>query len=212
MKKLLKKSILTFAAVLAVSATMAISAFADVAATSAYDKDTNTATVTITGATEGQQLTILVLKPGSDDTAVVEASIAYINQDPANPDGGMTYTIKLPDDLPDGTYNVKVGGTGVENIAVAPFTKGENGGDYTIGNVSGDTVINATDATQILQVAVGMRTEFNKGAIPLEVGDVDNSGTINGTDATQVLQVSVGSRQADQFKRKDVTTNKVTLN
>lgn len=199
MKKLLKKSILTFAAVLAVSATMAISAFADVAATSAYDKDTNTATVTITGATEGQQLTILVLKPGSDDTAVVEASIAYINQDPANPDGGMTYTIKLPDDLPDGTYNVKVGGTGVENIAVAPFTKGEVGGDVTYGDVDGNGEIDSNDALLAMQAEVGLATLTEA---QIKAADVDGNGEVDSNDALLMMRAEVGLEDASKFPLK----------
>lgn len=214
MKKTLKKAILTLAAV-AISATMAVSAFAAMTVTPVYTEATETEkatlTLTIEGATADKQVTVLVLKPDADDTNVVAEGIAYINQDAAGADGKIEYKMTLDSALANGTYKVKVGGEDVsaDGIVVADLTVGGGetpSGDYTIGDVNGDEEINAKDALDILKFGAEIIDQFTnattKEKIPDLVGDVTNDEEINAKDALDVLKF--GAEIIDDFARKSL--------
>jgi len=61
------------------------------------------------------------------------------------------------------------------------------------GDVNGDGVANAIDATLILQLSIGVIGSFASGS----TGDVNNDGTTNAIDATLILQVAAGQLSAD---------------
>jgi len=222
MKKTLKKAILTLAAVVAVSVTMAVSAFA-VKVAPTYTPATGDAKATlelkITDAEAGKQITVLVLKEGASDTEIVAEDITYINQDAANPDGTFTYTMTFDKELENGTYTVKVGGENVEEsgIAVETFTVGGGGGDdpkppvgeqVMIGDTDDNGAIKAKDALNALKRSVDDTLKFtSSGAVleagaevPWQVADVDGNESVKAKDALNILKRSVDD--TIEFARK----------
>lgn len=232
MKKLLKKSILTFAALLAVSSAMAISAFAavtvDSITTDVVKDEAGKATsvkVTVTGAEADEQITVLLLAPDKDgnfnDTNVQQDDIKYINQDGAatltGTDVGVTYTIALPENPAD-KYLLKVGGEKVAaGIPKEIVLNGGDEGNWLIGDVNKDGYIQAKDATAVLEYVVDEESilelkDSDGGLVPLEVADVNKDAFVQAKDATAILEwvVAEDGDPEKTFARSDVKDNKVT--
>ena len=68
-----------------------------------------------------------------------------------------------------------------ENIAAVKL-------NYTLGDVSGEGVVNSVDALKILQYAANDGNDKYKFNAPLAAGDVNLDGVVNGYDALRVLQ------------------------
>lgn len=60
--------------------------------------------------------------------------------------------------------------------------------NYTLGDVSGEGVVNSVDALKILQYAANDGNDKYKFNAPLAAGDVNLDGVVNGYDALRVLQ------------------------
>lgn len=68
-----------------------------------------------------------------------------------------------------------------ENVAAVKL-------NYTLGDVSGEGVVNSVDALKILQYAANDGNDKYKFNAPLAAGDVNLDGVVNGYDALRVLQ------------------------
>lgn len=194
MKKL-TKTLLSVAAVSALTAAMAASASA---MTATYADGTVTlADITATGASQ----TMIILN--DDATTITDTTIVKaIDQK----DDGSSFTTVPVGTLADGTYYVRIGGS-EGTMQKVSFTVGEvtppagETEEIKIGDVNSDTLCNMSDATAIAQKSVGVSTEQNTkvgtertttDGTPIKVGDVNSDTLCNMSDATAVAQKSVG--------------------
>ena len=200
----LTKKIVSLAAVLALSCTFAVSAVTLDTSSEldiALDSETGVYTVDVpaSGVAETDQYTVLVYKIGDNsiDTAETDtfaapssSTITYIDQDSfstISADDAYTIAFSLGAVDGDGTYTVIVGGTGVATAAVGYFEiGGTDEPEYTLGDVDGNGVINATDAGWVLKKYADSTTVLPCGVDA--AADVVGNGTINATDAGWVLK------------------------
>ena len=132
-----------------------------------YDKETNSITVTSTDfAKSGTEMTLLVLKTGTDETNVGQDDILYIDQDTKGTTAsfqnmGLKGTIA---DLVDGSYPVKLGyydATSGEfaikagTLTVAEAASGGKKVTIVIGDVDGNEMVTNADATYIAAKVAG---------------------------------------------------------
>ena len=156
------KLFLSCAAVAAVTAAVATSAMAaDKTLTASYETDATTGLgkVTITCDSQDTTKTLLVLKPGSDKTAVKTTDILQIDQK----DGAITEAV-IPaldetKEADKGTYTVLVGGTSGD-IYVGTFTIGAT--PVLIGDADQDKFVDASDATAILKYNIDVIDSTNE--------------------------------------------------
>ena len=169
--KNLKKVFAVATAIAALSASM--TAFAEKSYTPTgdlgftYDKETNSITVTSTDfAKSGTEMTLLVLKTGTDETNVGQDDILYIDQDTKGTTAsfqnmGLKGTIA---DLVDGSYPVKLGyydATSGEfaikagTLTVAEAASGGKKVTIVIGDVDGNEMVTNADATYIAAKVAG---------------------------------------------------------
>lgn len=76
--------------------------------------------------------------------------------------------------------------------SIITFTRGEASEDYTViipGDLTGDGVINSTDALRILQHAVDLKPIDDP--VLLTAGNIDGKADVNSTDALLILQIAV---------------------
>lgn len=185
MKKSLTKLIVSCAAVTAVAAAMAVSA-------SAANVTVDEAKTTITnnleyvkGSEPSGQATILVQK--NTGTAFTEGDIVYIDQQAS--DGTVPTdwkSIKVAA-LADGTYVLKMGGTGVTTLASEEFTVGEvtpPAGNVMVGDVNGDKKILVNDAVAIVDYILE-KTDLTDEQFVAADTNTDNKVLIN--DAVAIV-------------------------
>ena len=204
--KSLKKVFFAFAVVSAMTAAATTAALA-----AEYDAGTNTVTEYAKPEYEaGKQYTVLVVKQDDGETTdgattATQENIYYIDQ---AADG--TFTIKpmvgSEASLSDGTYEVRIGGEGVETPIISTFTVGGEDPDPELdyGNVDGDSRITATDANYVLRHAAGtidLEEQFaDKDYDVIATANVDNrNDRIDSTDANYILRVAAGLITADDF-------------
>ncbi len=193
------KLFLSCAAVAAVTAAVATSAMAaEKSLTASYstitDGTTRLGKVTITCDSKDTTKTLLVLKPGSDKTAVKTADILQIDQK----DGAITEAV-IPaldetTEADKGTYTVLVGGTSGD-IYVGTFTIGAT--PVLIGDADQDTYVDGGDATAILKFNVGKYTFEGDGEA---AADADQDTYVDGGDATAILKFNVGKIDSSNDK------------
>lgn len=211
MKKSLTKLIVSCAAVTAVAAAMAVSASA-AAGDVAYDKNTTTITNELVYAEDNKpsgQATILVQK--KTGTAFTEGDIFYIDQQASEGTVPTAWTSIKVAALENGTYVLKMGGTGVTDLSATTkeFTVGEvtpAGEKVLLGNVIGETAeVDGTDALVILRYSVDNQAAQAVINTPKQVfianinGDKKEDGTtpnVDGTDALIALRASVDNAAA----------------
>ncbi len=179
------KLFLSCAAVAAITGAVASSAMAANELTATYDAEAGT--ITIGDYTDvANDDTLLVLKPGADDTAVKDSDIVQIDQ---QADAFKTVVVGT---LEDGTYTVKIGGDG--NIYTGTFTVGSQSTthDVLMGDVDLNNRITSNDALQVLKYSADsdscISTDDQKIA-----ADVDANSRITSNDALQVLKYSADS-------------------
>lgn len=188
MKKSMKKAILTGAAVAAVMAAMSATAMA---ATLGDDGVVTLDPATTLPTAVGSQATVLVLKPGTVDTAVTETDIVFIDQ--WTQVEGVAPVIKVDKTkLADGEYIIKLGGEGVNTIVSDKFTVGteEPGDEYKLGDATGDSKVDSRDSLAILKHVVGT-TEI-VDATRLKAADCDKNTKIDSRDSLDILNYVVG--------------------
>ncbi len=104
-------------------------------------------TITVSGAvsnaTTGQQVTVLVVKDGTDLDELVSSDVAYIDQVSAT--GNYSVSFQVPTDMNYGAYDVYVGGTQVTTLATTDFVVE---GTHTLSGEVGASV-NGANLTKI---------------------------------------------------------------
>lgn len=218
--KNLKKVFAVATAIAALSASM--TAFAEKTYTPAgdlgftYDSTTNAITVTNTDfAKAGTEMTLLVLKTGTDETNVGQNDILYIDQDTKKTTAsfqnmGLKGTIA---DLVDGSYPVKLGyydATSGEfaikagTLTVAEAASGGKKVTIVIGDVNGDKLADSKDATFVAAKATGGATkitgsEYSIGekitdinGKSIVIGDVNGDMLADSKDATFIAAKATG--------------------
>lgn len=205
--KSLKKVFLAFAVV---SAMTAAATTAALAADAQYNADTNTVTEYAKPEYEaGKQYTVLVVKQDDGETTdgattATQENIYYIDQ---AADGTFTIKPMVGDGtLSDGTYEVRIGGEGIDTPIISTFNVGGEDPDpepeYTLGDVNNSNgVINSTDANLALQHALN-KVDLNtaiEGYNAFAAADVNGNSNVNSTDANLILQVALEKMTSDEF-------------
>ena len=193
MKKL-TKLIFSCAAVAAVTAALGTAALAageitDIAYTAGAGETPAQVTFKVGDGTAQAQNTILIIDKGTD-TVTDQTPIYYVDQDEAQ------FTVaKFAENLADGTYEIRVGGTD-GSIKTGEFTVGSvvppstrKLGDVDGENNAGNGVVNTSDAGIVARVAAQDLTLTGEAA---EAADVDDNEVINTNDAGLVARLAVG--------------------
>lgn len=174
------------AILLSVSAmTMSAVAFAD----ATYNADTNTAALadTITGASEGDQLTVVIVPKNEVPTS---DNIYYINQGAFGDEFSAILAemkLKAGDAFSTTTYEVRIGGTKADGeYTVQTFAF--EGGSVLYGDANADGEVLANDATRIIQYRAGADVE-----IDLVASDANDDGEVLANDATRIIQYRAGA-------------------
>ena len=112
---------------------------------------------------DGNYSLVLLLKEGEDQAegtkgvpTPTESNLQYIDQQNINTAKEATFDL-FPKQMEPGTYNVYVSTDSVNLTQVASLEYGEKP-KYTLGDINNDGKITATDATYVLQMAVGIGT------------------------------------------------------
>ena len=155
MKKSLNKVIVTLAAVTALTAAMAVTASAAVVTDQNTVDGKTTITATVTGKTAGEQVTMLVLKPGVDKTkGITENDIAYIDQKAATTDkeGNVTAVFSMPigTTTANEKYELLSGSTSATEADTGEVVIPGNTTVIKYGDVTGDDKIMVNDAVKVL--------------------------------------------------------------
>lgn len=147
-------------------------------------KDAAKLELSFTG-TPGEQYAVFLLK---DSTVPTQGSIKYIDQTEGT---SVRFTV-YPYDLSEaGSYGLYVSSTSTGYKLVASFgvTSSWEEAPYVLGDVDGDGVVGAADASLVLQHSVGLiqLTGNELAAAKVYDGTGPNAG-----DASLILQYSVG--------------------
>ena len=108
-----------------------------------------TVNFTLDGLQDGDDVTILVFKKDNADTEPTQDNIVYINQVSA---ANSKIEFNLLDTVAEGTYEVRMGGTGIDTADIGTFTISS----ITYGDMDGDGVIDTFDAVWVLKYAAGV--------------------------------------------------------
>lgn len=200
------KTLLSVAAVSAVSAAMAVSAMAgDVPMSASYAGDTVTlANVKSTGA----QQTLLILKDSDTVTEDADGKTNIIQIDQL--DTGVSFESTKVGNLADGTYYVRVGGSD-GTLQTYPLTVSSTSvttKEHIIGDVDGDSQITANDTVCILEYTAFEETSdltgnvekiltLSDGVSTHKVGDVNSDGAVTLDDAVCVLEYTAFEETSD---------------
>lgn len=206
MKKSLRKVIVTLAAVTALSAAMAATA----SAASVTMEETTVGNPVVSGEKEittitskvkaaaGEEVTMLVVKPGADTSdGVQENEIAYIDQKTADASTGEV-TFTMPIDTTDktvykagATLTLMSGSTTADAAASDDATIGGGATAVHYGDPSGDKAIDTTDAIMVLDAFVGNITLTEEQTA---CADVNKDNAVDTSDAIYILDYFVGTR------------------
>lgn len=136
--------------------------------------------VKATGLTAGSQYLLLMVSgdgvPGADN-------IVYIDQRAAGMDGTVAFTA-YPQALGKGGCRIFLLG-GDQTLSSGPAASFQAYVPYTLGDVNGDTYINASDALQVLKFAAKLETPTEIQAL---AANVNRDGYINASDALMILK------------------------
>ena len=146
--------------------------------------------LTCTGLS-GQYSLVLLLKEGAKQAegtkgvpTPTESNLQYIDQQNIKP---TTEFILFPKQMETGTYNVYVSTNSADLKKVASLEYGEKP-KYTLGDINNDGKITATDATYVLQMAVGIGTWTETEILAAQI----RGKYPTATDAMLVLKYAVG--------------------
>jgi hypothetical protein len=184
------KTLLSVAAVSAVSAAMAVSAMA---MTATYDPATGK--VTLSGIEDtGASQTLLILD--KDATTVAEGDIVQIDQK----DDGTAFAEVPVGTLTGATYYVRVSGTN-GNLQKTTFSATSvQTKEILIGNTNTDTVVDGSDAGQVARFASGGSKTGNAGkeetladgSGTILIGNTNTDTVVDGSDAGQIARFASG--------------------
>lgn len=156
--------------------------------TGGFYANANKFKLTCTGLS-GQYSLVLLLKEGEDQAdgtkgVPTESNLQYIDQQNIEP---TTEFILFPKQMETGTYNVYVSTNSADLKKVASLEYGEKP-KYTLGDINNDGKITATDATYVLQMAVGIGTWTETEILAAQI----RGKYPTATDAMLVLKYAVG--------------------
>ena len=139
----------------------------------------------------GKYSLVLLLKEGADQSEATkgvptESNLQYIDQQNINAAKEATFDL-FPKSLERGVYNVYVSTDRVKLEKVASFEYNEKP-KYTLGDINNDGKITATDATYVLQMAVGIGTWTETEILAAQI----RGKYPTATDAMLVLKYAVG--------------------
>lgn len=179
MKKSLNKVIVTLAAVTALTAAMAITASAAVSTTQTTTDGKTTITANVTGKTAGEQVTMLVLKPGADTTTdgVQENEIAYIDQKAADDQGNVTFTMPIGTTTAGETYDLLSGSTSATSAETSEVAIPSASEKIHYGDINGDEDI-TTRGDALVLVNHCLNKKLITDADQLKRADVNQDGDI----------------------------------
>ena len=138
---------------------------------------------------DGNYSLVLLLKEGKDQAdgtkgVPTESNLQYIDQQNIT---ATTKFILFPKQMETGTYNVYVSTNSKDLKKVASLEYGEKP-KYTLGDINNDGKITATDATYVLQMAVGIGTWTETEILAAQI----RGKYPTATDAMLVLKYAVG--------------------
>jgi predicted amino acid racemase len=188
MKKSLRKVIVTLSAVAALSLAMGATAMA--AESGVTVTDGNAVFTYSTTATPGEEVTVLLLKPGAVETDGIDATeIAYIDQKTADATtGAVEFTMPVAGVAEGTSYALKSGSASAETPATDAIVIPSADADVHYGDVLVDNAIDVFDALEILKYASYMDSVFDADESLLAAGDVTGDEAVDVFDALPVLQ------------------------
>ena len=131
----------------------------------------------------------------NDTNAIYYAD--QVENDVAN--GKLTFSI--PNGAPEGTYNVLVGGTGIDYPALRTGVEVKKAFKY--GDIDENDKINSTDALIVAKYGIGIKDTTVNDTINnpektylLTAADVDGNGKQNATDALNIAKYGIGDKDA----------------
>ena len=183
--KNLKKILIAAMSIAAIA--MSTTAFAATEAT--YNADTKTAALTLAEgdvtATSGQMTVVVVPKTFGADSGA--ADIYYINQEEFGTKfAEILANMGLKGEIAPAEYEVRIGGENMASVAKFDF-KVDSGTIVIYGDASGNGIVEAEDATIILQHLAGWTV-----TIDLEAADASGNDIVEAEDATIILQKLAG--------------------
>lgn len=141
----------------------------------------------------GQYSLVLLLKEDAKQAegtkgvpTPTESNLQYIDQQNINTAKEATFDL-FPKQMEPGTYNVYVSTNSADLKKVASLEYGEKP-KYTLGDINNDGKITATDATYVLQMAVGIGTWTETEILAAQI----RGKYPTATDAMLVLKYAVG--------------------
>ena len=169
MKKL-TKLIFSCAAVAAVTAAVGTAALASGVDNIVYTAGESNATVTFTyDATAITSDHTILIVPAGTTTVDDNTDIIHVDQK----DGFAEVPVRL---LANGTYEIRIGGQGLEAIKTGEFTVGDVVGDTVLmGDVIENDVVELDDAIETLKFSSDLVDLTDKQKF---VGNVDGDGTV----------------------------------
>jgi hypothetical protein len=136
----------------------------------------------------GQQYVIFMvaadLTGGTPQYTITENSLIYINQKAADTAGSITFDKVYPKSITDSV--ILISGSGLGD---SPVLLGTVDVDGLLGDVNGDSNVNAIDAQQVLKYSASL-IEFDD--MQKSVADVDGNKNINAIDAQWILRYAAG--------------------
>lgn len=140
-----------------------------------------------TGLTKGTQYLLLVVK-GTE--APSEKNIVYIDQRAAGSDGKVSFNA-YPSSLTKDNYRVYVVGQGSSYSLENPTASFSYYQPYTLGDVNGDEIINASDALLVLKFSAKLETLTDTQKLAANVtAHSTGDDIINASDALMILKYS----------------------
>lgn len=178
---------------------MSTAAFAD-AAIGEPAIEEEVVTVALSGLTEGEEATILVVNDGAALASLANTDIVYIDQLTVAEDGTVTFTLDASNTVAneEGKQLVDIycGYTNMD-VAAGPMTLADvdinpvTAPDVEYGNVDGAEGVTLADAIIVLQIATGTITDATDAQ--MTAANVDGGEGVTLADAIYVLQKATGS-------------------
>lgn len=184
--KALKKALLAGAAVGALSAIVATSAFAASYADGKVSVETDLSEY-------NGQMTVLVIAKGADEKegGIVADDILYIDQTEAAAGIFQDMGVK-GGKLDEGEYIVKIGGENVNNIITETLKIEGDKPAYKFADVNADDNVDAEDVTRLLRHTTGIEPLTYEEEELNARCDVNEDETVDAEDVTRLLRHTTG--------------------
>ncbi len=157
-------------------------------------KEDNMVTVEVKQLDPGEETTLFVVGKGvTIEQAFADTkNVFYIDQTVANSDGVASFSFVQTDSAPLDIYSGYSSMSDTDNPyktvldeSVTPEPPGDEEGEYILGDVTGDKIVDGSDALAIiLYFAKGTNFKYEYG---VEAGEVTGDGVIDGSDALAVI-------------------------